>query len=74
MSAGCFPVGAFVVTIYDGLATFVQGLDLTPVTTRIFDALHIPPDMRNLSISAFIGIVGLLISYLRSAPRSRLNW
>ena len=66
-------VGAFVVTIYDGLATFVQGLDLTPVTTRIFDALHIPPDMRNLSISAFIGIVGLLISYLRKRTTKPLE-
>jgi hypothetical protein len=66
-------VGAFVVTIYDGLATFVQSLDLTPVTTRIFDAPHIPPDMRNLSISAFIGIVGLLISYLRKRTTKPLE-
>jgi hypothetical protein len=66
-------IGAFIVTFYDGLATFVRSLDLTPVTTRIFDALSIPPDMRNLSISAFIGLIGLVISWLRKRTTKPLE-
>ncbi|MCK1459170.1 hypothetical protein IVB34_12815 [Bradyrhizobium sp. 2] len=59
-------IGGLFVTFYDGLAVFVHSLDLTPLTTRIFDWLQIPPDMRNLSATAFIGIVGLLINRLRA--------
>jgi hypothetical protein len=58
-------VGGLIVTFYDGIALFVHSLDITPVTTRIFDWLHIPPDMRNLTATAFIGIIGLLINRLR---------
>jgi hypothetical protein len=60
-------VGGLFVTFYDGIATFVQSLDITPITTRIFDYLSIPPDMRNLSVTAFVGILGLLINKLRNA-------
>ena len=58
-------VGGLLVTAYDGLAAFATSLDLTPVTTRLFDALHVPQDMRSLSVSALIGLIGLLISWLR---------
>lgn len=58
-------VGGLFVTFYDGLATFVHSLDITPLTTRIFDWLQIPPDMRNLSATAAIGIIGLIINNLR---------
>lgn len=66
-------VGSGIVTFYDTIATFVTSLDLTPLTTRIFDTLQIPPDMRNLSISAFIGIVGLLINWLRKRTTKPLE-
>jgi len=66
-------VGGFIVTFYDGLATFVHSLDITPLTTRIFDWLQIPPDMRNLSATAFIGIVGLLINRLRKTTTKPLD-
>lgn len=58
-------VGGFLVTFYDSLATFVTSLDMTPITTRIFDAAHIPPDLRGLSLSAFVTLIGLMINSLR---------
>jgi hypothetical protein len=66
-------VGGLFVTFYDGLATFVHSLDITPLTTRIFDWLQIPPDMRSLSATAFVGIIGLLINKLRKATTKPLE-
>ncbi|HEY1215146.1 MAG TPA: hypothetical protein VGE93_16065 [Bryobacteraceae bacterium] len=66
-------VSGLIVTFYDSLATFVHSLDLTPLTTRIFDWLQIPPDMRNLSVTAFVGILGLLINRLRKATTKPLE-
>jgi hypothetical protein len=66
-------IGGLFVTFYDGLAVFVHSLDITPLTTRIFDWLQIPPDMRNLSATAFIGIMGLLINRLRKTTTKPLD-
>lgn len=66
-------VGGLIVTFYDGIAVFVHSLDITPLTTRIFDWLQIPPDMRNLTATAFIGIVGLLINRLRKTTTKPLE-
>lgn len=65
-------IGGLFVTLYDGTATFVHSLDMTPLTTRIFDWLQIPPDMRSLSMSAFIGILGLMINRLRKTTTKPL--
>lgn len=66
-------LGGLIVTAYDAIAVFVSSLDLTPVTTRIFDWLHVPPDMRNLSVTAFIGIIGLIINRLRKTTTKPLE-
>ena len=66
-------IGGLFVTFYDGLAVFVHSLDITPLTTRIFDWLQIPPDMRNLSATAAIGIIGLIINKLRKATTKPLD-
>lgn len=66
-------VGGLIVTFYDGLAVFVHSLDITPLTTRIFNWLQIPPDMRNLTATAFIGVVGLIINSLRKATTKPLE-
>ncbi|PAY07195.1 hypothetical protein CK489_15460 [Bradyrhizobium sp. UFLA03-84] len=66
-------LGGLVVTAYDGAATFVTSLDLTPITTRFFDWLNVPADMRGLSISAFVGIIGLLINRLRKTTTKPLE-
>lgn len=58
-------VGGLLVTFYDGLAIFASSLDLTPVTTRLFDYAHIPPDMRGVATTAFITGLGYLINWLR---------
>lgn len=66
-------VGGLFVTLYDGLAVFVHSLDITPLTTRIFDWLQIPPDMRNLSATAAVGIIGLVINKLRKSTTKPLE-
>jgi hypothetical protein len=58
-------VGGLFVTFYDAIAFYAGSLDLTPITTRLFNWLGIPPDMQNLSVTAFIGVLGLLINWLR---------
>ncbi len=58
-------LGSLIVTFYDGIAVFASSLDLTPVTTRVFDALHVPADMRSVAVSAFIGLIGVTMSWLR---------
>jgi hypothetical protein len=66
-------VGGLFVTFYDAVATFVHTLDITPLTTRIFDWLQIPPDMRNLTATAAIGIIGLFINRLRKTTTKPLE-
>jgi len=58
-------VGSLFVTAYDSLALFASSLDLTPVTTRLFDFLHIPPDMRGLAVTASLILLGRMITWLR---------
>ena len=58
-------LGGIIDSIYDGVAEFAKQLDLTPLTTRIFDALHIPPDLRGLTASAAVMALGFAIVRLR---------
>ena len=58
-------IGAGLVTAYDTLAAAFSSLDLTPLTTRIFDFAHVPQDMRGIAGTAMITGIGLLISWLR---------
>jgi hypothetical protein len=58
-------LGGIIVSVYDGVAEFAKQLDLTPLTTRIFDALHIPPDLRGLTASAAVMALGFAIVRLR---------
>ena len=58
-------LGGLIVSGYDALAEFAKQLDLTPLTTRIFDALHIPSDLRGLTASAAVMALGFAIVRLR---------
>ena len=58
-------VGGLFVTAYDALALFASRLDLTPVTTRLFDFLHVPPDMRGLTATAALALIGQVVIWLR---------
>jgi len=57
--------GAGIVTLYDVVAVWASSLDLTPVTTRLFDAVHVPVDMRGVVWSGFVALLGLLMTWLR---------
>lgn len=66
-------VGGLFVTAYDSAAAFLPNLDLTPITTRIFDALHVANDFRALATSAFIAAIGLAINWMRSKVTKPLS-
>ncbi len=51
----------------------MKSLDLTPLTTRIFDFLHIPPDLRPLTVSAFLMGLGLTMVKLRKTTTKPLE-
>jgi hypothetical protein len=44
---------------------FFSSLDLTPIQTRVFDALHVPQDLRGTVLSAFVAALGFMMVYLR---------
>jgi hypothetical protein len=66
-------VGGLFVTFYDAAAIFLSSLDLTPITTRLFDFVHVPPDMRGVATTAFITALGYLINWLRKRTTKPLE-
>jgi hypothetical protein len=66
-------VGGLFVTAYDAVAVFISSLDMTPLTTRALDALHVPPDMRGLTVTALIALVGRAITWLRARTTKPLE-
>lgn len=66
-------VGGLFVTFYDSIAMFASSLDLTPITTRIGDVLHIPDDMRGLAATAFIVAIGRAVTWLRTRTTAPLE-
>lgn len=66
-------LGSGVVTVYDAIGVFFTNLDLTPIQTRIFDALHVPPDLRGLTLSAFVAAIGLMMVSLRKKTTKPLE-
>jgi hypothetical protein len=66
-------VGSGLVTLYDGAAQFIPSLDLSPITTRVADTLHIPQDMRGLAASAFVMGLGWVINKLRAQSTKPLE-
>lgn len=58
-------LGSGIVTLYDTAGVLFSSLDLTPIQTRIFDALHVPQDLRSVALSAFVATIGLMMVNLR---------
>jgi hypothetical protein len=58
-------LGSGIVTLYDMAGVFFSSLDLTPIQTRVFDALHVPQDLRGTVLSAFVAALGFMMVYLR---------
>lgn len=57
--------GGLIVTAYDAVGAYFSSLDFTPITTRVLDFLHVPQDLRGLTLSAFVTALGLMIVNLR---------
>lgn len=64
-------VGGAIVTAYDSLAVFASSLDLTPVTARLL--YFVPEDMRGIVVSAAIGLLGLIINWMRKRTSKPLE-
>lgn len=72
LAARLYTLAGTVVGAYDGFGAFLGGQDFTPITTRLLDAVHVPPDMRPLALAAFIGGTGELFVYLRKITTQSL--
>jgi hypothetical protein len=58
-------LGGALVSGYDAIAVFATGLDLTPITTRVFDFARIPEDMRGLAGTIVFMLIGRMMIRLR---------
>jgi hypothetical protein len=65
--------GGLIVTGYDGFLAYFSSLNFEPLTTRVMDFLHIPPDMRGFTLSAFVTAIGLAIVRLRKTTTKPLE-
>lgn len=61
------------VTAYDGVNTYVQGTDFTPLSTRALDYLAVPPDLRALCVTGFIAVTGLVFEKMRRISKTALQ-
>jgi len=61
------------VTFYDGFMAYFSTLNFEPLTTRMMDYLHIPPDLRGFTLSAFVTGLGLAIVRLRKTTTKPLE-
>lgn len=66
-------LGGAIVTAYDGFIAYFSSLNFEPLTTRAMDFLHIPPDMRGVTLSAVVTALGLAIVRLRKATTRPLD-
>jgi hypothetical protein len=65
--------GGLLVTAYDGFMAYFSSLNFAPLTTRIMDFLHIPQDLRGVTLSAFVTALGLMIVRLRKTTTKPLE-
>jgi len=66
-------LGGLIVTIYDGITTYFIGLNWEPLTSRVMDFFHIPPDLRSFTLSAAVTGIGLAIVRLRKTTTKPLE-
>jgi hypothetical protein len=66
-------LGGALVTLYDGFIAYFSGLNIEPLTTRIMDMAHVPPDLRGLALSALVTGIGLAMVRLRKTTTKPLE-
>lgn len=66
-------LGSLIVGSYDAIAVFVTSYDMNPVTTRIFDFLHVPADVRGIAMAGFIFIMARIMASLRKRTTKPLE-
>lgn len=66
-------LGGIITAGYDMFVQYFSGLNWEPLTTRVMDFLHIPPDMRGLTLSAFVTGLGFAIVSLRKKTTKPLE-
>jgi hypothetical protein len=65
--------GGLFVTLYDGFVAYFGSLNFEPLTSRVMDFLHIPTDLRGVTLSAFVTALGLAIVRLRKTTTKPLE-
>jgi hypothetical protein len=53
------------VALHDAIGPHLVGQDFTPITTRVMDAAHIPPDARSVTIAVGAACTGELFVAMR---------
>lgn len=66
-------LGGALVTLYDAFIAYFSGLNVEPLTTRVMDLLHVPPDLRGLALSAAVTGIGLAMVRLRKTTTKPLE-
>lgn len=66
-------LGGAIVTLYDGFLAYFSSLNVEPLTTRVMDFLHIPQDLRGLTLSAAVTAIGLAMVRLRKTTTKPLE-
>jgi hypothetical protein len=66
-------LGGAIVAVYDGFIAYFSTLDVEPLTTRMMDYLHIPPDLRGFTLSVLVTGLGFAIVRLRKTTTKPLE-
>lgn len=61
------------VTAYDGANVYLQGADFTPLSTRALDYVGVPADLRGLTLTALLGVSGIMFEKLRHMTTTPLQ-
>ncbi|WNV09942.1 hypothetical protein [Tardiphaga sp. 709] len=66
-------LGSLIVGGYDSIAIFATSYDMTPITTRLFDLLHVAPDLRGVAMAGFVFALARIMSFLRKRTTKPLE-
>ncbi len=66
-------LGSLIVGSYDSIAIFATSYDMTPITTRLFDFLHVAPDLRGVFMAGLVFVLARIMAFLRKRTTKPLE-
>jgi hypothetical protein len=66
-------LGGAIVTLYDGFLAYFGSINWQPLTTYIFNTMHLPPEMQGLALSVLVTGLGVAIVSLRKKTTKPLE-